>query len=259
MKHIQYGGEIWKSKFKDYHPEMLDLLTSKDHLIVLSHGKLPYKVVLGVPHQAAVGEDCICEKSNKRHCCKNRKGRDSDENAAGYALVAYSSLKEHDIPCKLVIMAHSTGDDPNKDKDTDYCKEIFKDHAKLLMECHGAGSKRKYDLELSAGRNKLSSPMYFGRLLADSLEHRYELAVQKKHGEPEAFLIETGKDCGKLENPAKKTISLIEAGNKKIPALHLEAKSKFRIPEDEKDAVSDDGMVLGCALAQALMKWEVGS
>lgn len=111
MKPILYQEEVWSSRFNQYNPSLLGLLRSKDCLIALSHGKAPFKVVFGVPHQATVGEAHICEKGEKR---------DSDENAASYALVAFSLLKEHDIPCKLVIVAHPTCDDPNKDMSAPY-------------------------------------------------------------------------------------------------------------------------------------------
>jgi hypothetical protein len=251
MKPIPYQGEVWASRFKEYDPSLLGLLTSKDCLIVLSHGKPPYKVVLGVPHQAAVGEAYICEKG---------KRRDSDENAASYALVAFSLLKEHDIPCKLVIVAHTTRDDPNKDVSTPYCQEVFREHAELLFECHGAAGSREFDLELSGGRNELSHPIDFGRSLASSLEHGYDLAVQKKTGETTAtvFLKGRGEKSGVLQNPGTGTISLVEAGKRNIPALHMEAKPKFRKSVYNKDTVSNYGSVLGRAIAQTIFKnWVV--
>jgi hypothetical protein len=247
MKHIQYRGKLWTSRFKEYDPSLLGLLKSKDCLIVLSHGKPPYRVILGVPHQAAVGEAYICEKG---------KRRDSDENAAGYALVVYSLLKEHDIPCKLVIMAHSTVDDPNKNLSTPYCQEVFGEPAELFFECHGAGGGRDYDLELSAGRNPISHPTEFARSLAGSLQHGYDLAAQEKHGETFAtvFLKGGGEKKGVLQNPGTGTISLVEAGKRNIPALHLEAKPKFRKSDGKKDGITDDSFVLGRGIAQTILK-----
>jgi len=249
MNPIPYQGEVWASRFDQYDPSLLRLLTSKDRLIVLSHGKAPYKVVFGVPHQAAVGEAHICEKGKKR---------DSDENAASYALVAFFLLKEHDIPCKLVIMAHPTCDDPNNDMNTPYWQEVFRECTELLFECHGADGSRDFDLEFSSGRNELSHPIEFGRLLAVSLGHGYDLAVQTKPCEADALIFdrEGGEKSGKLRTATNNTISLLEAGKKGIPAFHLEAKPMFRKAADKEDAITDDGLILGRAIAQTILrKW----
>jgi hypothetical protein len=247
MKHIPYLGEVWASRFREYDPSLLELLTSKDCLAVLSRGKPPYKVVLGVPHQAGIGEESICESGERRN---------SDENAASYALVTFSVLKEHDIPCKLVIAAHSTTSDPNKDLTSPYCQEIFSESCELLIECHGAESRRKLDLELSAGQNKLANTIGFGELLAQALEKRYTLGVQKQPRSETALIFHkdgTTSD-GQLERPATKTISLTEVGEKGIAALHIEAKPQFRKPKDGNNAVTIDGLILGRALAQVIIK-----
>jgi hypothetical protein len=247
INNIRYEGEIWASSLKEYDAAILELLTSKDCLIVLSHGDPPYKAVLGVPHQAAVGEPYICGRGKKRS---------SDENAASFALVAFSLLKEHDMPCKLVIMAHSTGEDPNKVLSSPYCSEIFQGATELLFECHGASNDRDHDLELSAGRNERSNPIEFGRSLHCSLQHCYDLAVQEKPGEHAALVLlkGQGEKNGRLQNPGTGTTSLIEADNRGIPALHLEAKPKFRKTDGNKDIVSSDGLVLGQAIAQTILR-----
>jgi hypothetical protein len=82
IKKRNFNGEILISE--KLNPDLIDILTSKDNLLIIAHGKPPYKVAIGVPHQAAIGEANICEKN---------KQRDSDENAASYALVAFSKLK----------------------------------------------------------------------------------------------------------------------------------------------------------------------
>lgn len=246
-KRITYKGEIWAKKNKEFNPELFKLLASKDCLVVLSHGKPPYKVILGVPHQAAIGEKYICESKAQRK---------SDENVASYALVTFTTLKEHKVPCKLVIMAHSTMSDPNKDTVSPYFQEISKDPSEVLIECHGAGISRKLDLELSAGKNKLSDIIGFGKLLGSALQRKWTLGVQKQAGANNALIFQQdGKiSDGQLENPATKTISLIKAEEKKIHAFHLEAKPQFRKACDGKNKVTDDGFALGCALAQAIIR-----
>ena len=84
MNIVIYEGIIWGIKSKGYHQALLNLLRSKDKLVVLKNGKAPYKVVIGVPHQAAVGVGRICENGSGRD-----RNRLSDENAASYALVAF--------------------------------------------------------------------------------------------------------------------------------------------------------------------------
>jgi hypothetical protein len=100
MKRIPYLGEVWASRFQEYHPSLLGLLTSKDCLAVLSHGKPPYKVVLGVPHQAVVGEEFICENGERRK---------SDENAASYAMVTFTVFKNKRVrSCNNTIETEAT-------------------------------------------------------------------------------------------------------------------------------------------------------
>lgn len=247
MERFVYEGKVWADKNRKYSPELLELLTSKDRLIVLSRGKPPYKVILGVPHQAAIGVEEICE---------SKKPRDSDENAASYALVTFNMLEEHDIPCKLVIVAHSTTTDPNKEPASPYCQEIFRETGELLIECHGAGPRRKLDLELSAGQNRLADTMCFGGLLATKLQQHYTLGVQEQCGTDNALIYQKDgkRSDGRLEMPAIETASLIKAQEKEIRALHLEAKSQFWKPKDGSNVVTADGLVLGRALAQAIIE-----
>jgi len=248
MKRINFEGEIWAIKNKKPTQELLSFLTSKDCLLVLRTGEPPYKVTLGVPHQAAIREEYICEKEGKRV---------SDENTASYALVSFTTLRDQGMPCKLVIMAHSTTTDPNKDLKNPYCQEIFRNPTCLIIECHGANQSRILDLELSAGNNKLAKTLNFGRLLVSELEHRYTVGVQEQAGKKNAIIFyPTGKEKeGKLKTPAISTASLKEAEKKQISALHLEAKPLFRKPIDLKNIVTSDGLILGKALGYAIIKF----
>lgn len=175
-----YTGQIWrKSSSMVYSPELLGLLESKDTLVILKNGEPPFHVVIGVPHQAAVGVTIIAENwTNPR----GRKGRDSDENAASFALAVFSELCEQKIPCKLVIAAHSTNHDPNKDANSPYCKEVLSEKTHLLLECHGAGDKREQDIEISAGTNSLGKALDFGRQLAIRVNYQYSLSAQIEAG-----------------------------------------------------------------------------
>lgn len=224
-------------------------ISKKNELVVLKHGGTPYKVVIGVPHHANIGESHICEESPEGK-------RDSDENAASYATVAYNDFKEKGIPAKLVIMAHATGKDPNKYKESPYFHEIFNEKAEILFECHGAGGKRRLDIEVSAGQNRLSKTIEIGRTLAHYLEKRYSIGIQKEPGKVDALVVNRDgiESDGILEMPANKTKSLKEAEKEGVAALHLEAKPQFRIPEHGKH-ISDDGIILGEAIAGAIIHY----
>lgn len=247
MKPIQYEGKIWALNYKEYEPSLLQLLTSKDHLVTLKHSKPPYQVLLGVPHQAKIGQGQICENGSGQE-----KNRASDENAASYALVAFSLLKEHDIPCKLVIAVHCTTADPNKHMDSPYCQELFRDPGQLLLECHGAKPCRENDIEISAGSNKLTDPLELGRFLSLVFRRKCLLGIQKQPGNSAALIIKKdgSEGSGKLQLPAIGTKSLAEAEKHGMQALHIEAKSTFRIPQDKTNKVPPDGFTLGKALAE---------
>jgi len=254
VKHVNYKGELWT--LQKPHPALPDFLSAKDLLIVLRHGEPPFKVVLGVPHQAAVGDERICEN---RITGGNLDPRNSDENAALYALVAFTTMRDRNVPCKLVIMAHATTHDPNKELESPYCKEVFADEAALLFECHGAGPRRLRSLELSAGKSRLADTVRFGRALAAAVEYRYTLGVQKEACKKSALIFGTDgveiENGEVLERPALQTTSLVEAENQGMPALHLEAKPAFRKPADGSNTVTPDGLVLGRAIAQAIIQY----
>jgi len=253
VERIEYADDVWSLQVP--HAALADFLAARDCLIVLQRGEAPPRVVLGVPHQAAVGEDCICEK---RPGDDGRlRPRDSDENAASYALVAYSKLMASGVPCKLVIMAHPSRHDPNKRLDSPYSREVFACEPSLVLECHGAGAHRRLSLELSAGQNTLSDTVRFGRALAVGLGHRYSLGIQRQAGTRHALILAVGggEEYGQLQRGALKTPVLREAGRRGIHALHLEAKPAFRKPADGTNTVTPDGLLLGRAIAQAIIQY----
>jgi hypothetical protein len=251
MKPITYDGDLpTQGKIPS---ELLDLILEKDTLIELQYGQEPYHVILSVPHQAANGITEIAE--NWRNPRNNKNGRDSDEGAATFALAAFAYLRNMKISCKLVIAAHATDHDPNKDTKSPYCQSIFSgDQSALLFECHGAAASRCHDLELSAGSNRLSDPLRFGSMLAQELEYRDSIAGQITSGSVQAILFEQdGKETKtRLALPGLYTDSLIEAQRLSIPALHLEAKPKYRKPSDEGNIITQDGLRLGRAIAKTI-------
>lgn len=251
MQLVEYTGEVWHDE--QLHPTLVDLLTNKDLLIEIAHGKPPYRVVIGVPHQAAVDVGQIAEEWWDPR--RQRYGRDSDEAAALFALACFTSLRDQNAPCKLVIAAHATDHDPNKELGSPYCQRIFADSARLLFECHGAREDRSNDLELSAGSNSLSHPTLFGRLLAQALEWRYTVAAQDRPGVETAtiFVDERTEEQDRLSLPALNTDSLRQAATRQMHALHLEAKPIFRISQDNPNTVTEDGEVLGQAIATAIL------
>ncbi len=233
-------------QLQEINPELYTALISKDQLIEILYGKPPYNVVIGVPHQAAIGVKSIAE---------NGRERASDEGAAFYALVAFLRLKEQQIPCKIVISAHDTQLDPNKDSNSSYWKSIFANEMKLLLECHGAKKDvDKIDLEISSGKNTYSHPLIFGRELAKETGYKYGLVAQKDVCSKDGIQVAKDGETPKcLRNAAIRTASLVEANCQKIPALHIEATPKFRIPEDNTNTVTHYGLVLGEAIGRVLI------
>jgi hypothetical protein len=253
MKITEYTGELWQGE--QVHPDLLERLTGKDDLIEIAHGEPPYQVVIGVPHQAAVDDGQIAEEW--LNPVTGKRGRASDEAAALFALASFTSLRDQNIPCKLVVAAHATDHDPNKDLDSPYCQRIFIDSARLLFECHGASKEQHNDLEVTAGSNSFANPVRFGRLLAEALEWRYRVAAQTRPGVTDAatFMDEGAEGEDTLNLPALKTDSLRQAATNQMHALHLEAKPDFRISKDKADNLTEDGRALGQVIAIAIMNY----
>jgi hypothetical protein len=251
MQPVECTGELWQ--FGEPRSGLADLLNSKDLLIEIANGKPPYQVMIGVPHQAAIGVAQIAEKWWDPR--QGQYGRASDEAAALFALAAFTSLRDQDVPCRLVIAAHATDHDPNKELDSPYCRHVFAHPARLLFECHGAGENNPSDLEVTAGSNSLTHPALFGRLLAQALAWRYQIAAQTRPGIDAAvvFVDERKEEQGKLKLPALNTDSLRQAATEQMHALHLEAKPVFRICEDKPNTLTEAGKVLGQAIATAII------
>jgi len=248
-----FNKPLWQVWERVPHPNLIAPLLAKDQLIILQHGNPPYHVVLGVPHQTATHAGPICEHR------LNDQGepwpRPGDDNTVSYALVAFSRLQQQNIPCKLVIVGHATQHDPNKHPETPYCQELFRESARLLWECHACGDRRHYDLELSAGKNRLSETAIYGRALAQALGYQYKLGVQTMPNSWAAHVFSVdGKETeGQLQLPAIKTYSLYEAENHNMAALHLEAKTFFREAPNDPNTVSRDGLILGRAIAETII------
>lgn len=229
MREAQYRGNIWDGP--SVSQELWSLLIQKDRLIEMTTGHPPYALVLGVPHHAAPGVDRIAE--DWRNPVKGEQGRPADETSGLTGLAVFTALRERGISCKLVIAAHASDHDPNKTPGCPYWKSIFASPVPaLLFELHGAASHRRHAIELSAGRNMLTNPLRFGKVLAHFLGDDGVLAVQTMPGSYEARLYtrRQGSD-GRLQNPALETLSLVEAEKNNMQGLHLELKSAFRQPD----------------------------
>ena len=255
VRRLEYDGELWASPGSVPQSQLIALFKEEDVLVVMRDGSPPYSVVLGVPHQAEVGVKEICER--RKVIGGQPKSRDSDENAASYALVAFDTLRAAGLASKLVIMAHPTTHDPNKEPQSPYCQEAFADQAQLLFECHGAGPQRCHPLELTAGMNRRSRTLLYGRTVCAAMEHRYSLAVQMQARTAKALILEAdgSEREGELCLPALETYSLCAACEHGMHALHLEAKPKFRIPRDGTDRVTRHGRMLGAAIASAAIDY----
>ncbi len=253
IERVDYAGPLWE--VEGIHPRLKVHLAARDRLVVLAHGSPPYAVVLGVPHHSAVGHGQLCERRLDREGRPNP--RVSDEATAPYALVALEALRREGVPARLVVMAHATTHDPNKHARSPYTCALFEEPVALLFECHGSGPRRALPLELSAGNNPLADPLRCGRALAETLERRYALGVQREPGTREALIFHPdGSEMpGRLQLSARRTLSLVEAGRLGIQALHLEAKPRFRTPRGSELGLTPEGRFLGQAIARALVRY----
>jgi hypothetical protein len=210
-------------------------------VIELAVGKPPYRVVLGAPHHAGPGVERIAEQWTAPGA--TRPGRPADELTGLTSLAVLQALAEAGIAARLVIAAHALKNDPNKFPDSAYWSSVFSPDmlaqtrapSTLLFELHGAGRRRSYDLELSAGRNKIGRPLEFGAALAAGLPRSWSIAVQTRPGSRAGQLLLQENQAIHLENPALETHSLTYAGAQGIPALHLEMKSFLRRPDAKQN------------------------
>jgi hypothetical protein len=266
METTTYRGELWQGKAVA--PELWERLLKKDLLIEIAAGDSPYQVILGAPHHAAPGVDRIAE--NWSAPGKIRRGRAADETTGLTGLAVLQALSDAGIAARLVIAAHATDHDPNKSPESAYWESIFaKDtlaqitsgsSAPLLFELHGAGKKRMYDLELSAGRNQESEALSFGMELAKAIPDSWQMAVQTRAGSKEGQLFHVDHKeplAINLENPALETGSLTHAGKLGIPALHLEMKAFLRQPDENfpgSPRPTREAWVLARAIALTIKK-----
>lgn len=222
----QYTGPIFQGDA--VHSDLWQILQSRDLLVEITYGLPPYQVVLGVPHHARTGVAQIADTwTNPR---TKKKGRVADENIGLPALAVFKALCARETPSKLVIAAHATDHDPNKESNSLYFKRVFGDEISgLLLELHGAREGRKHLLELTAGKNEHAQPLKFGRHLAQTLQINGSLAAQIEPHSSEGKMFAGVKESHtRLDNPALETASLSHAG---IPALHLELQPPFRQPD----------------------------
>lgn len=130
------------------------LSDTKNYFLLTTLGEVK-DVVIGVPHHAPLGVPNLP--------CKEHP--DSDENA-GYLGYEVARL----LNCNSVIACNSPVD-PNKNKDSDYCKNILSWKPKILVEIHGHGSRAtKFDVEISSGS---SAKNIWSKRLAEKLRTKF--------------------------------------------------------------------------------------
>ena len=245
---VIHSDQLWSVREEYPAEDLAAWLAGRDLLIVLRFGSPPYQAVLGVPHHSSYGQNQICERT---------RPRPADENSALYALVVFSRLIDAGIPSKLVVVAHTTAEDPNKNPASPYCREVFSESADLLFECHGMSATRRLDLEVSAGSNLHGRPLRFGGELARALGWPNPLGAQIAPGQRAAMLLHADghSQPGRLQVPALGTFSLKAAGERGMAALHLEVRPVFRLPPDGGEGIPPAARRLGAALASALMAY----
>jgi len=243
--------EIWSNFDRgELNPTLEDELLEQDRLIQVTNGQPPFDVVLGVPHHAANGVSRIAERSEQP--------RNSDENAAMYALGAFGYLQQHHVSCKIVIAAHATDHDPNKEPWSPYCQHVFSGSARLLVECHGCAGNYRNDIEITAGSNRLTSPRAFAEFLVAALDRDYRIGVQETPAERGALIFGRGgmaPGSGELRFPALETYTLKRAAELRMQAIHIEAKPRFRKASDGSNRATTEGLKLGQAIGRAIVEY----
>jgi predicted acetyltransferase len=249
MRQIRYTGEIWQNAA--VHPDLWQLLREQNLLIEIACGGPPYQVILGVPHHAAPGTPKIAQDWENPKT--GQRGRPADESAGLAALAVYTALCEQGLACKLVIAAQPADHDPNKTPGSAYWESIFTQPLPgLLFELHGTANHRKHALELSAGRNAITDPLLYGKVLAYFFNEDPILAVQTQNGSSDGQRYKNRlRSGGRLQTPALETPSLSYAGDLGVQALHLECKPIFRLPDPQHPSAPRPAP-LTWRLAQAL-------
>jgi len=150
------------------------ILNDPEHYALLITQGEVREVVIGVPHHAPLGVPTLpCQEHPY-----------ADENAG---LIGYEVARL--LNCRGIIACNSPID-PNKHKDSDYCKKILAWKPKFLVEVHGHGSNlARFDIEISSGstsknfwskemaariRGKLSTiPQFHGYTLSGDIHQIY--------------------------------------------------------------------------------------
>jgi len=108
---------------------------TKNYSLVVTPGEVK-EVVIGVPHHSPLGVPNLP--------CKEHPNADENAGILGYEVARL-------LNCNSIIACNSPID-PNKNKDSDYCKKILSWKPKFLVEIHGHGGKSaKFDIEISSG------------------------------------------------------------------------------------------------------------
>jgi hypothetical protein len=107
----------------------------ENYALLISQGEVR-EVVIGVPHHAPLGVSNLP--------CKEHPYADENAGVLGYEVARL-------LNCSSIIACNSPID-PNKNKDSEYCKKILAWKPKFLIEIHGhGGNSAKFDIEISSG------------------------------------------------------------------------------------------------------------
>lgn len=189
----------------------------KNKVVLLNMGSNP--IVVSAPHHTLGGE-----------MYKGRPG----EAYIGFFLAHIVDI----LRSKGVIAVHATDHDPNKDSNSLYCRTIFSQNPKMLVEIHRCKFERKNDIEITSGRNKLAHPVLFAKELRKVLQQAANGLLQSESSSERMI----GKEFTDLrigaqlkpsstegvELSALNTALLTEVGAKGIPAYHIEIKVASR-------------------------------
>lgn len=176
---------------------------TENYALVITQGEAR-EVVIGVPHHAPLGVPTLpCEEHPY-----------ADENAG---LIGYELARL--LNCSNIIACNSPID-PNKHKDSEYCKKILAWKPKFLVEIHGlGGNSAKFDIEISSGSitknfwskemaerirtNLFTNPQFLGYTLSGDINQIYFKAKKSytiTTNEWVAFHIELPKSIRESKN-----------------------------------------------------------
>jgi hypothetical protein len=176
----------------------------ENYALLSTQGKVR-EVVVGVPHHAPLGVPTLP--------CKEHPYADENAGLIGYEVARL-------LNCNSIIACNSPID-PNKHKDSEYCKKILAWKPKFLIEIHGhSGNSAKFDIEISSGS---TTKNFWSKEMAERIR-------AKLFTNPQFHGYTLSGDIDQIYFKAKKSYTI--ATNKWV-AFHIELPKSIRESKDK--------------------------